>query len=149
MSDLSRKAGHLIFHTDAGYDVQSNVLVDYILEQNATRKLVVVYQDDYGANVLKGIAEAKNATGSRSNGKPISVVPPICRSNREFDERRHTDVIIGGIVREPVTIMKTSQAMKYSPHFFGHAPTVDARVGLLAGDAGEGLHPAILLIFRI
>ena len=59
-----------------------------------------------------------------------------------------TDVIIGGIVREPVTIMKTAQAMNYKPNFYGLGPTTDKRVGLLAGDAGEGfitaywaLHP--------
>jgi len=49
-----------------------------------------------------------------------------------------TDVIIAGIVREPVTVMKTAEAMNYKPNFFGTGPTVDARVGKLAGSAGEG-----------
>jgi len=140
MSDLSRKAGHLIFHTDAGYDVQSNVLVDYILEQNANAKIGVVYQDDdYGANVLKGIAEAEERHGITIQREAYQRgATDFVGQTGNLMKGGITDVIIGGIVREPVTIMKTSQAMKYSPHFFGHAPTVDARVGLLAGDAGEG-----------
>ncbi|GIS71260.1 MAG: hypothetical protein CM1200mP10_08370 [Candidatus Neomarinimicrobiota bacterium] len=40
-----------------------------------------------------------------------------------------TDVIIAGIIREPVTIMKTAEAMNYKPNFFGTGPTTDARVG--------------------
>jgi len=140
MSDLSRQAGDLIFHTDAGYDVQSNVLVNYILEQNANAKIGVVYQDDdYGANVLKGIAEAEERHGITIQKEAYQ------RGAADFQGQtmnlvrgKITDVIIAGIVREPVTIMKTAQAMKYSPRFFGHAPTVDARVTLMAGEAGEG-----------
>jgi ABC-type branched-subunit amino acid transport system substrate-binding protein len=49
-----------------------------------------------------------------------------------------TDVIIGGIVREPVTIMKTAQAIGYKARFYGLGPTVDPRVAMLAGEAGEG-----------
>ena len=34
-----------------------------------------------------------------------------------------TDVIIAGIIREPVTVMKTAEAMNYKPNFFGTGPT--------------------------
>ncbi len=140
MSDLSRKAGDLIFHTDTGYDRQAEILVDYILEQNSEAKIGVVYQDDdYGENVLEGIARAEsehNLTVQKESyqrgaidfkGQTMNLLKGGC-----------TDVIIAGIVREPVTVMKTAEAMNYKPNFFGTGPTVDARVGKLAGSAGEG-----------
>jgi len=140
MSDLSRKAGDLIFHTDTGYDRQAEILVDYILGQNSEAKIGVVYQDDdYGENVLEGIARAEsehNLTVQKESyqrgaidfkGQTMNLLKGGC-----------TDVIIAGIVREPVTVMKTAEAMNYKPNFFGTGPTVDARVGKLAGSAGEG-----------
>jgi branched-chain amino acid transport system substrate-binding protein len=140
MSDLSRKAGDLIFHTDTGYDRQAEILVDYILEENSEAKIGVVYQDDdYGENVLEGIARAEsehNLTVQKESyqrgaidfkGQTMNLLKGGC-----------TDVIIAGIVREPVTVMKTAEAMNYKPNFFGTGPTVDARVGKLAGSAGEG-----------
>jgi len=140
MSDLSRKAGDLIFHTDTGYDRQAEILVDYILEQNSEAKIGVVYQDDdYGENVLEGIARAEsehNLTVQKESyqrgaidfkGQTMNLLKGGC-----------TDVIIAGIVREPVTVMKTAEAMNYKPNFYGTSPTMDHRVGRLAGSAGEG-----------
>ncbi len=140
MSDLSREAGDLIFHTDTGYDRQGEILVDYILNQNSDAKIGIVYQDDdYGENVLEGIARAEsehNLTVQKESyqrgaidfkGQTMNLLKGGC-----------TDVIIAGIVREPVTVMKTAEAMNYKPNFFGTGPTVDARVGKLAGSAGEG-----------
>ena len=140
MSDLSRVAGDLIFHTDTGYDRQAEILVDYILNQNSDAKIGIVYQDDdYGENVLEGIARAEsehNLTVQKESyqrgaidfkGQTMNLLKGGC-----------TDVIIAGIVREPVTVMKTAEAMNYKPNFFGTGPTVDARVGKLAGSAGEG-----------
>ena len=64
MSDLSRMAGDLIFHTDTGYDKQTNILGDYILNIDSNAKIGLIYQDDdYGANVLKGAAEVEERTG--------------------------------------------------------------------------------------
>ena len=40
MSDMSRPASDLIFHTDTGYDKQTRILVDHILSQDANAKLV-------------------------------------------------------------------------------------------------------------
>ena len=140
MSDLSRQAGDLIFHTDTGYDRQGEILVDYILNQNSDAKIGIVYQDDdYGENVLEGIARAEaehEITVQKESyqrgaidfkGQTMNLLKGGC-----------TDVIIAGIVREPVTVMKTAEAMNYKPNFFGTGPTVDARVGKLAGSAGEG-----------
>ena len=140
MSDLSRVAGDLIFHTDTGYDIQGEILVDYILNQNSDAKIGIVYQDDdYGENVLEGIARAEaehEITVQKESyqrgaidfkGQTMNLLKGGC-----------TDVIIAGIVREPVTVMKTAEAMNYKPNFFGTGPTVDARVGKLAGSAGEG-----------
>jgi len=140
MSDLSREAGDLIFHTDTGYDRQAEILVGYILNQNSDAKIGLVYQDDdYGENVLEGIARAEaehEITVQKESyqrgaidfkGQTMNLLKGGC-----------TDVIIAGIVREPVTVMKTAEAMNYKPNFFGTGPTVDARVGKLAGSAGEG-----------
>ena len=140
MSDLSREAGDLIFHTDTGYDRQGEILVDYILNQNSDAKIGIVYQDDdYGENALEGIARAEaehEITVQKESyqrgaidfkGQTMNLLKGGC-----------TDVIIAGIVREPVTVMKTAEAMNYKPNFFGTGPTVDARVGKLAGSAGEG-----------
>ena len=140
MSDLSREAGDLIFHTDTGYDRQAEILVGYILNQNSDAKIGLVYQDDdYGENVLEGIARAESEheiTVQKESyqrgaidfkGQTMNLLKGGC-----------TDVIIAGIIREPVTVMKTAEAMNYKPNFFGTGPTVDARVGKLAGSAGEG-----------
>jgi len=140
MSDMTRPAGNLIFHTDTGYDKQMVILVDYILKDNANAKIGIIYQDDdYGENVLKGASEAEASQG-------ISI-------QKEAYQRGATDfagqvgnmikggathVIIAGVVKEPIIVMKTAAAMGYSPKFFGTSPTMDHRVSLAAGPAGEG-----------
>ena len=140
MSDMSRVAAELIFHTDTGYDKQTGILVDYILSQDSNAKIGLIYQDDdYGENVLKGAAAAEARTG-------ISI-------QREAYQRGATDfagqvanlmkggatqVIIAGVVKEPIIVMKTAAAMGYAPQFFGTSPTMDHRVALAAGPAGEG-----------
>ena len=140
MSDMSREASELIFHTDTGYDKQTGILVDYILSQDSNAKIGLIYQDDdYGENVLKGAAAAEARTG-------ISI-------QREAYQRGATDfagqvanlmkggathVIIAGVVKEPIIVMKTAAAMGYAPQFFGTSPTMDHRVALAAGPAGEG-----------
>ena len=101
MSDLSRQAGDLIFHTDTGYDRQAEILVDYILNQNSDAKIGVIYQDDdYGENVLEGIARAESEheiTVQKESyqrgaidfkGQTMNLLKGGC-----------TDVIIAGIVR--------------------------------------------------
>ena len=140
MSDMSREAAELIFHTDTGYDKQTGILVDYILSQDSNAKIGLIYQDDdYGENVLKGAAAAEARNG-------ISI-------QREAYQRGATDfagqvanlmkgsathVIIAGVVKEPIIVMKTAAAMGYAPQFFGTSPTMDHRVALAAGPAGEG-----------
>jgi ABC-type branched-subunit amino acid transport system substrate-binding protein len=47
-------------------------------------------------------------------------------------------VIIAGVVKEPIIVMKTAAAMGFSPQFYGTSPTLDHRVALAAGPAGEG-----------
>jgi len=140
MSDLSRPAGDLIFHTDAGYDIQTNILVDYILEQDASAKIGLIYQDDdYGQNVLKGAAEVEGRTGisiqkeayQRGATDFAGQVGNLIKGGANF-------VIIAGVVKEPIIVMKTAAAMGYSPQFYGTSPTIDHRVALAAGPAGEG-----------
>jgi len=66
MSDMTRPAAKYIFHTDAGYDLQTRVLIDYIMENNPNAKIGFAYQDDdYGANALLGCAEAEEKHGYR------------------------------------------------------------------------------------
>ncbi|MFQ6677026.1 MAG: ABC transporter substrate-binding protein [Fidelibacterota bacterium] len=140
MSDLSRPAGDLIFHTDTGYDKQTNILVDYILKQDANAKIGLIYQDDdYGQNVLKGAGEAETRTGVSIQKEAYQ------RGATDFTGQvgnlikgGATHVIIAGVVKEPIIVMKTAAAMGYSPQFFGTSPTMDHRVALAAGPAGEG-----------
>ena len=140
MSDMSKQAAKYIFHTDAGYDIQTRVLIEYILENNPDAKIGLAYQDDdYGANALKGCAEAEAKHGITVQKESFQRgATDFMGQTMNFMKGGVTDVIIGGIVREPVTIMKTAQAIGYSAAFYGLGPTVDPRVGLLAGEAGEG-----------
>lgn len=140
MSDRARKGGKYIFHTDTGYDKQANILVDYILGHNPDAAIGVIYQDDdYGANVLKGIAEAEERHGITCQKEGYQ------RGATDFKGQVMnlmkggvTHVIHGGVVKEPIITLKTAAAMNYSPQFFGISPTMDHRVALAAGPAGEG-----------
>ena len=140
MSDMSRQGAKYIFHTDAGYDLQTKVLINYILSKNPNAKIGFAYQDDdYGENALQGAAEAEEMNGITVQKESFQRgATDFVGQTSNFLKGGCTDVIIGGIVREPVTIMKTAQAMNYKPNFYGLGPTTDKRVGLLAGDAGEG-----------
>ena len=140
MSDMSRQAAKYIFHTDAGYDLQTRVLIDYILENNSTAKIGFAYQDDdYGENALLGCVEAEEKYGITVQKESFQRgATDFMGQTMNFMKGGITDVIIGGIVREPVTIMKTAQAIGYKAQFYGLGPTVDPRVGLLAGEASEG-----------
>ncbi len=150
LADMSRQGAKYIFHTDAGYDLQTKVLINYILSKNPDAKIGFAYQDDdYGENALLGAAEAEETNGITVQKESFQRgATDFVGQTSNFMKGGCTDVIIGGIVREPVTIMKTAQAMNYKPNFYGLGPTTDKRVGLLAGDAGEGfitaywaLHP--------
>ena len=140
MSDMTKQAAKYIFHTDAGYDLQTRILIDHILENNPDAKIGIAYQDDdYGQNALKGCSEAEEKHGVTVQKESFQRgATDFVGQTGNFMKGGCTDVIIGGIVREPVTIMKTAQAIGYSAQFWGLGPTVDPRVGLLAGDAGEG-----------
>tara|TARA_B100000315_G_scaffold57327_1_gene51611 strand:+ start:3843 stop:5009 length:1167 start_codon:yes stop_codon:yes gene_type:complete len=140
MSDMSRQAAKYIFHTDAGYDLQTRVLIDYILEKNSDAKIGIAYQDDdYGENALLGCAEAEEKHGISVQKESFQRgATDFMGQTMNFKKGGVTDLIIGGIVREPVIIMKTAQGIGYKAQFYGLGPTVDSRVGLLAGEAGEG-----------
>ena len=140
MSDMTRPAAKYIFHTDAGYDLQTRVLIDYIMESNPNAKIGFAYQDDdYGANALLGCAEAEEKHGITVQKESFQRgATDFVGQTSNFMKGGATDVIIGGIVREPVTIMKTAQAIGYKARFYGLGPTVDPRVAMLAGEAGEG-----------
>ena len=140
MSDMTRPAAKYIFHTDAGYDLQTRVLIDYIMENNPNAKIGFAYQDDdYGANALLGCAEAEEKHGITVQKESFQRgATDFVGQTSNFMKGGATDVIIGGIVREPVTIMKTAQAIGYKARFYGLGPTVDPRVAMLAGEAGEG-----------
>ncbi len=140
MSDMSRPAARYIFHTDTGYDIQARILTEYILGMDAEAVIGVIYQDDdYGENVIKGIEEAEAELGlsvqkegfqrgaTDFSGQVMNLLKGEC-----------SHVIIAGIVKEPIIIMKTAEAMGFSPQFMGISPTMDHRVALAAGPAGEG-----------
>ena len=130
MSDMSKQAAEYIFHTDAGYDLQTRVLIDYILENNSDAKIGIAYQDDdYGANALLGCTEAEEKHGISVQKEAFQRgATDFIGQTMNFMKGGVTDVIIGGIVREPVTIMKTAQAIGYIAQFYGLGPTVDPRV---------------------
>jgi len=130
----------LIFHTDTGYDKQTNILVDYILEQDANAKIGLIYQDDdYGQNVLKGAAEAEGRTGVSIQKEAYQRgATDFAGQVGNLMKGGATHVIIAGVVKEPIIVMKTAAAMGYLPQFFGTSPTMDHRVALAAGPAGEG-----------
>jgi len=140
MSDQTRTGWRYIFHTDTGYDKQTNILVRYILEQDPQAKIGLIYQDDdYGANVLKGAAEAEEEHGITIQKEAYQ------RGATDFTGQvgnlmkgGATHVIIAGVVKEPIIVMKTAAAMNYKPQFLGLSPTMDHRVALAAGPAGEG-----------
>ena len=140
MSDRSRTGWKYIFHTDTGYDKQANILVDYAYKQNADAKVGVIYQDDdYGANVLKGVAEAEQRHGVTVQKEAYQRgATDFAGQVMNLMKGEATHVIIGGIVREPIIVMKTAAAMNYAPQFLGISPTMDHRVVLGAGEAGEG-----------
>ncbi len=140
MSDMSRPAARYIFHTDTGYDIQAGILTEYVIKLDPNAVIGVIYQDDdYGDNVLKGIEaieyelnisvqkEAFQRGATEFSGQVMNLMKGGC-----------THVIIAGIVKEPIIIMKTAEAMGFSPQFLGISPTMDHRVALAAGSAGEG-----------
>lgn len=140
LSDMSRPASKYIFHTDLGYDKQGEIMVDWAIKQNPDAKIGIIYQDDdYGENAVAGTEAAAARHG-------ITV-------QKESFQRGSTDftgqvrnvmkggcdvVLIAAIVKEPIIIMKTAAAMGYKPQFMGFGPTMDHRVTLAAGEAGEG-----------
>ena len=140
MSDMSREAASLIFHTDTGYDKQIIILIDHIISKDPNAIIGLIYQDDdYGENVLKGAAQAE------INGKRTIQKIGYQRGSTDFTGQvgnlmkgQANHVIIAGIVKEPIIVMKTASAMGYSPQFYGTSPTMDSRVSLAAGPAGEG-----------
>lgn len=140
MSDMSRPGAKYIFHTELGYNKQVEILVAYALKQNPNATIGIIYQDDdYGENAIKGVEAAEKS-------HDISI-------QKEAFQRGTTDftgqvrnvlkggcdvVLLAGIVKEPIIIMKTAAAMGYKPQFLGLGPTMDHRVPLAAGEAGEG-----------
>ncbi len=140
MSDMTRPASDLIFHTDTGYDKQVNILVDQIMKDNHDSKIGVIYQDDdYGQNVLKGAAEAEARNGVTLQKEAYQRgATDFAGQVANLMKGQVTHVIIAGVVKEPIIVMKTAAAMGYAPQFFGTSPTMDHRVALAAGPAGEG-----------
>ncbi len=146
MSDMSRPAAKYIFHSELGYNRQTEILVDYALEQNPNATIGIIYQDDdYGENAVKGAEASEKKHG-------ISI-------QKEAFQRGTTDftgqvrnvmkggcdvVLLAAIVKEPIIILKTAAAMGYKPQFMGLGPTMDHRVPLAAGAAGEGFISANL-----
>jgi len=137
---LSSPTRPMIFHTDTGYDRQVQVLVKQILEEDKDAKIGLIYQDDdYGENVLHGVDAAEKEHGIKLQRESYQ------RGNADFSGQvgnlmkgGATHVIIAGIVKEPIIVMKTAAAVGYAPRFLGLSPTMDHRVALSAGPAGEG-----------
>jgi len=144
MSDMSREAAGLIFHTDTGYDKQTRILVDNILADDVNAKIGLIYQDDdYGENVLKGAAVAESSTGAAIQKEAYQRgATDFAGQVANLMKGGATHVIIAGVVKEPIIVMKTAAAMGYAPKFYGTSPTMDHRVSLAAGPAGEGFTSA-------
>ena len=138
---LSSPTRSMIFHTDTGYEKQIQVLVRHILSKEKEGvKIGLIYQDDdYGENVLDGVELAEKEHGLKLQKESFQ------RGATDFSGQvanllkgGATHVIIAGVVKEPIIVMKTAAAMDYSPQFLGLSPTLDHRVALGAGPAGEG-----------
>ena len=140
MSDMSRPAAKYIFHTDTGYDIQSGILIDYAKGMDENAVIGVIYQDDdYGENVIKGVEESEAEMGITVQKESFQRgATDFAGQVMNLMKGGCTHVIIAGIVKEPIIIMKTASAMGFSPQFMGISPTMDHRVALAAGPAGEG-----------
>ena len=140
MSDMSRPAAEYIFPTDTGYDIQASILIDYAKEIDENAVIGVIYQDDdYGENVLKGVEESEAEMGITVQKESFQRgATDFAGQVMNMMKGGCTHVIIAGIVKEPIIIMKTAEAMGYAPQFMGISPTMDHRVSLAAGTAGEG-----------
>ncbi|MEA1881400.1 MAG: ABC transporter substrate-binding protein [Candidatus Marinimicrobia bacterium] len=140
MSDMSRPAAEYIFHTDTGYDIQAGILIDYVKGMDENAVIGVIYQDDdYGENVLKGVEESEAEMGITVQKESFQRgATDFAGQVMNLMKGGCTHVIIAGIVKEPIIIMKTAEAMGYAPQFMGISPTMDHRVALAAGPAGEG-----------
>ncbi len=140
MSDMSRPAAEYIFHTDTGYDIQSGILIDYAKGMDKNAVIGVIYQDDdYGENVIKGVEESEAEMGITVQKESFQRgATDFAGQVMNLMKGGCTHVIIAGIVKEPIIIMKTASAMGFSPQFMGISPTMDHRVALAAGPAGEG-----------
>ncbi len=140
MSDLSRPGSKYIFSTEVGYNRQGEIMVNWIMNQNPDATIGVIYQDDdYGENALEGLKNAEEKHGisiqkesfQRGTTDFTGQVGNVMKGGCDY-------VLIAAIVKEPIIIMKTAAAMGYKPQFMGFGPTMDHRVGLAAGKAGEG-----------
>ena len=137
---LSSPARPMIFHTDTGYDKQVQVLVDHIMDESKDAKIGLIYQDDdYGENVLAGVEKAEKQHGiSLQKESYQRGATDFSGQVANLKKGGATHVIIAGVVKEPIIAMKTAAAMGFAPKFLGLSPTLDHRVALGAGPAGEG-----------
>jgi len=137
---LSSPARSMIFHTDTGYDKQVQVLVKEALKDDPAAKIGLIYQDDdYGENVLVGVEAAEKANGIEIQRESYQRgATDFAGQVGNLAKGGATHVLIAGIVKEPIIVMKTAAAVGYKPRFMGLSPTLDHRVALGAGEAGEG-----------
>lgn len=137
---LSNPTRPMIFHTDTGYDRQLEAMVKLILDEDKDAEIGLIYQDDdYGENVLVGVEAAQtehNITLQKESYQRGAT--DFAGQVGNLMKGGATHVIIAGIVKEPIIVMKTAAAVGYKPKFFGLSPTMDHRVALGAGEAGEG-----------
>jgi branched-chain amino acid transport system substrate-binding protein len=140
MSDMSRPGSKYLFSTELGYNQQGRIMVDWILKQNPDAKIGIIYQDDdYGQNAVDGVMTAEEKHGitiqkesfQRGTTDFTGQVSNVMKGDCDY-------VLIAAIVKEPIIIMKTAAALRYKPQFMGFGPTMDHRVALAAGAAGEG-----------
>ena len=116
MSDMSRPAAEYIFHTDTGYDIQSGILIDYAKGMDENAVIGVIYQDDdYGQNVIKGVEESEAEMGITVQKESFQRgATDFAGQVMNMMKGGCTHVIIAGIVKEPIIIMKTAEAMGYT-----------------------------------
>ena len=132
-----------VFAIDPSYDVQSWIIVKYILEtgREASARLAVLYQDDdAGHDGLKGLRQA-----AAYHGLPIVAEESYKRGAVDFTTQvlnlqraDPTHVVLIAVYREAAAVLREARRTNWRPRFMGWTPAAVDKVVSLAGKAAEG-----------
>jgi|TARA_B100000959_G_scaffold214583_1_gene225904 ABC-type branched-subunit amino acid transport system substrate-binding protein len=149
-STMSNPFKRYVFATDTPYDAQGRIMSNYIVGRGDTDiKFGAIYQDDdFGKDCLKGIREGAEAHGIEVVGEePFQRggAPEFGPQLTSLREAGATHIFLA-LVLETVHVLKTAEAMGYSPQFLGFAPASDPKVAQAAGTAAEGFITNIYMV---